>query len=386
METNFQAKGAISVLIPDGESFFALPTLQCLGRTNNLKIYVLANSTKAAIRHSKYTFKFYSFPKEDGHEGRKAAIKDILKKEKIDLILPIDQPTIRYFAEHGKDLLEYASMSLIPSPEAFDIASDKWLLAEWLMKKNIQVPSTLLYQDNAVFEEKLAALTFPVLIKPLRGDGGIGIKFFDDPNTLITYCKENIRPEDYIVQSFIMGYDIDCSVLCKDGNILASTIQKRIIADPFYFGQTMNLDFLYDQNVYNVVKEVIASLNWSGVVHFDLRYNEKDNQVRVIEMNPRFWGSIVGSFYAGVNFPYLAVLLGLNKEFPKFEYKHIRYVDGKTAVRIWTNRILRRKNSIQYFDYTKLENHWKDPFPMLVSAYILLRKKLNTIFSSKKST
>ena len=138
--------------------------------------------------------------------------------------------------------------------------------------------------------------------------------------------------------------------------------------------------------MYSVVKEVIESLNWSGVVHFDLRYNEKDNQVRVIEMNPRFWGSIVGSFYAGVNFPYLAVLLGLNREFPKFEYKHIRYVDGKTAVRIWTNKILQRKSSIQYFDHSKLENHFMDPFPMLVSAYILLRKKLNTIFGRRETS
>ncbi len=383
MNTKFQEKESISVLMTDGECFFAIPTIQCLGRVKNLKIYVLANDPAATIRYSRYTYKFFSFPKEEGHAGRLAAIKKILNTEKIDLILPIDQPTIRFLSENGSELLKYAPISLLPTPEAFDIAADKWLLAEWLKKNKLPVPLTLLYQNNETFEQNLLNFSFPALIKPLRGDGGIGIKFFDDPESLIVYCKDRIPSEEYMVQSFIMGYDIDCSVLCQDGIILASTIQKRIIADPFYFGQTMNIDFLFDNNVYNVVKEVITGLNWSGVVHFDLRYDEKDNQVKVIEMNPRFWGSVVGSMNAGVNFPHLAVLLGLKRDFPEIKYQHIRYVDGATALKILLRKILHRKSSIQYFDHSKLDNHLKDPVPMIISEYIQFRKKIRNVFKKK---
>ena len=51
-----------SVLIPDGESFFALPVVQCLGQIENVRIYVLSNNRTAAIRFSRYTTKYFIYP------------------------------------------------------------------------------------------------------------------------------------------------------------------------------------------------------------------------------------------------------------------------------------------------------------------------------------
>jgi hypothetical protein len=141
---------------------------------------------------------------------------------------------------------------------------------------------------------------------------------------------------------------------------------------------------LNNSSVYEVVKEAINKLNWSGVVHFDLRYDEKENQAKVIEMNPRFWGSIVGSYYAGVNFPYLATLLGLKRDLPVINFQQIRYVDASTAIKITIQRILLRKKAIQYYDHSKLMIHFKDPLPMILSGYIQICKKIR--YSLKKET
>ncbi len=372
-----------TVLIPDGESFFALPVLQCLGRINHLEIYVLSNDLSASIRFSRYTKKFFSFPKEAGEEGRFIAITDIVKNRKVDLVLPIDEPTIRFLSEHGKTLLPFTAFGPMPKAETFDIATNKWLFSEWLNKNNFPTPTTILYHPGDEFEEALSSFAFPALIKPCKGNGGIGIKFFDDPVSLINYCKDHVLPEEVVIQSYIKGYDIGCSVLCKDGTIIACTFQKRASYEPHMFSASTNIDFLFDSQVFEVIKGIVQKLNWSGYSNFDLRYDDFDKKIRVLEVNARFWQTILGSYYAGVNFPYLAVLLGLKRDIPEINFQHIHYVNPGTAVKLMIKGIFRSKNSVQHFDYSKLETHIKDPLPLLFNKIYKIYRKLGSLLRIK---
>jgi len=144
----------------------------------------------------------------------------------------------------------------------------------------------------------------------------------------------------------------------------------------------MNIDFLYDENVYKIVSEVIGLLEWTGVVHFDLRCDVEENQVKIIEMNARFWGSIVGSYCAGVNFSLLAVLEGLKIEFPPIKFIPIRYVDSGTALKISLFGFLFKKSAISYYDHSKINSHLRDPLPLLYSSGIQLYNKIDRAFTN----
>jgi predicted ATP-grasp superfamily ATP-dependent carboligase len=383
MKPSFQLEKPYSVLIPDGESFFALPVLQCLGQIKNIHIYVLSNNRSAAIRFSRYTKKNYSYPIEEGDTGRLKAMLRIVKEMKIDLVLTIDEPTIRFLSENGSELLKYTQLAPYPKAETFDNVVDKWKFANWLKANNIPYPTTILYQTGPVFEEELSLIKFPALIKPAKGNGGIGIKFFIDPASLKEYCLSHVQSGEYIVQSFVEGYDLGCSVLSKNGKLLATTMQKRSVNIPLTFSPFTNIDFLYDSNIYGLIEKIIKALNWSGVAHFDLRYDEKEEQVKVLEINARFWQSVPGSFYAGVNFPYFATLVGLNRELPPFNFQPIHYVNPKTAVKLLTQKYIFRKSEIQEFGGSKLEMHLKDPLPLIMTRLIQLYKYIGRIFASR---
>ena len=121
-----------SVLIPDGESIYTILVLRCLGQLKNVSIYVLANQFYAASRFSRYTTQFFSFSKLSGEKGRLNEINKIIRKKKIDIILPVDESLIHLLSEHSKQLEKDIPIAPIPNTKVLEIAQDKWLLAEWL--------------------------------------------------------------------------------------------------------------------------------------------------------------------------------------------------------------------------------------------------------------
>lgn len=380
---NIETKKPFSVLIPDGESNYAISVLRCLAQTKNVRSYILSNDPWAPIRFSRYSTHFFSYKNEQGSEGRLAAIRDAIKKTNVDVVLPVDVETIRLLSSGCEALSQLTSITSLPKTHLIDIAEDKWLLAKWLNKNQIPHPPTLLYETNDSFDEALSALTFPVLIKPRKGSGGKGINFFDNPSALYIFCKEHISSGEFIVQSFINGYDIDCSVLCREGEILAYTIQKGIMYDTQHISWPAGLDFLYDESTYNVVREMVGKFSWSGIVHIDLRYDEQEKQIKVIEMNPRFWASVSASIFAGVNFPYLACLNGLKRDLPQVIIQPKRVLRSGPAIRSLVQRFVNGKQGDVSFDNSFIEFILRDPLPTMVGKY---SKIYSRIFNKRQKT
>lgn len=364
MKLNSRQKNNFSVLIPDGESPLTLSVVRCLSEVQGLRINILSKNKFAPVRFSRY-IKNYSYHKSKNTLEHLSAIDNIFKSTKSDIVLPIDQPMIELLSYHKKKLSESTFLVLLPQPDAYNITSNKWLLADFLKQNGLPHPQTIHYQDE--WKQNLVKeLSFPVLIKPIKGFNGKGIKIIDDLTALKYYFKNHSNSEDSIVQSFIHGFDIDCSVLCKDGKILVYTIQKGIYPGRSQFAPPLGIEFLFDEQVLNLVIELMNKLKWSGVAHIDLRYDEQEKKVKILEVNPRFWGSLLGSLNAGVNFPYLASLVGLKEDIPKINYQFKRYIVPQATLGIIIKNLLRGRSTNFEIDYKFLKYLLVDGLPVIV--------------------
>ena len=95
-------------------------------------------------------------------------------------------------------------------------------------------------------------------------------------------------------------------MLCRDGQILAATVQHAIKASSKPFESPIGIEFRDDPPAMNVAKRLIHELGWSGVANIDMRYDARHKIPMVLELNGRYWFSLLGSLNAGVNFPLLA--------------------------------------------------------------------------------
>ncbi len=367
-----------TVLIPDGESPFALPVIQCLAKEPNIQIQILANCSWPRARFSKYVSKYHNYNDTEGNEKRVKFLEELLQREEIDVLMPVDEPTVRWVSAHRSHFEKYTALPPLPETETFDKAVNKWKLAEWALKEQLPCPVTLLYENNSSFEAKVSELQFPVLIKPIQGSGGVGIAFFENKTRLMQGLRD--RKEDgYIIQAYLKGYDIDCSVLAQEGVILGYTIQKKCSDSKEGFAPAGNIDFVQQPEVFELVSKAVKKLNWSGIVHFDLRYDEECDEIKIIEMNCRFWASILASLRAGVNFPYIACRAALGYAVSCDGFVESRFVNSSAALKILLKKWTGRSQVDHFFDASSLEFIRADFMPVLFD-------KFGGFFKAKKTT
>ncbi|NNE13629.1 MAG: ATP-grasp domain-containing protein [Saprospiraceae bacterium] len=315
----------IKVLIPDGESALLKDVVNCLSEITYIKIYIISTDRYSAMRFSRYVDRFINLPYTNDDIKWMGSINEVLTKYEIDILLPIDQIAIYKIRKHINLVNPSCRVSLIPSLPAIDIALNKSMLAQFLRKKEIPHPRTTSRELNK--EKRDVYLDFPVIAKPIMdSDGGKGIKVLENQVSLDqNLINGKLNSKEFLFQEYIEGYDIDCSILCKRGKILSYTIQKGNNPGRDTFAPHLGVEFVHESRVLNVVERLALELEWTGVAHIDMRYDSKDDLFKVIEINPRFWGSVLASLKAGVNFPHLLILNSSKKESTFKKYKTNEY-------------------------------------------------------------
>lgn len=357
----------LSILLLDGENKLAVYIAQCLAAAEgNFKLHIFSDEPWGPVRFSRHR-KSYIVCKENEDERLLERIKETVRKNGVDMILPAGEPGTHFAALHRDELTTLTRVAPGPSVESFETIHNKWLMSEFLAEAQIPTPITVLHTADDSFQQQITGLTFPVLMKPAAGkSGGVGIQRFDQLDDLLAYLDEHdLPPGEYLIQEFIPGYDIDASFLSVDGKILAYTVQRGFLYSPKPYAPPAGIRFLHDDQITDVITRAAAALKWSGVAHVDMRFDERDGLAKIVEINPRYWGSLLGSLKAGINFPYLHILAGYGIEFPRPEYQEERFVATEMVLLPELKKFLKRGHFSFKLKDTDLNYMLNDPMASL---------------------
>ncbi|MEE4359558.1 MAG: ATP-grasp domain-containing protein [Desulfococcaceae bacterium] len=318
-----------SVFIPDGDNHRALKVVRSLAYGGCRNIYILADKNRN-VHFSRHCKSFLLHGEYGRDEERLRQVVDISKAFPIDILLPISENGIRFVNSQKKILQKYFRTALIPDDRTFEIARDKGLFHDFAVRHRLSVPKSIPLADYFTDSSVLNSFSFPVLLKPFIGEGGNGIKLIPSAKQFHRFFADKENPNLYkhfLIQEYIKGWDTDLSVLCKNGKIRACTVQVPLVkhGGDFSFGKIIR--FIRHDEILDTGKKLLSLLGWNGIVHIDFLIEEKSGDVKILEMNPRFWGSLYGSVSAGVNFPYLACLAALGESFPCPRYEKTVYAE-----------------------------------------------------------
>ena len=327
-------KETFSVLIPDGDSKFALFTAHCLSCYPNVRLHVLSREPLAPIRFSRHQRSFtykQTNPTDGSHLETLAAL---VKKHQIDVLLPTDTEAIAFANANLEALSGLLALPPLPDPKSFEIANNKWLLAQFLEEHGFPSQRSILVTDDGLFEQNLRNLGFPALLKPITARDGDGIERFEHLSDLQNYFTQHgLKPYlgHFLVQELVPGPVVGLNILSRAGEVLACTIQQGVVPNAKKYAAAGAIKFIKNPDFSTMTHKFVASLLRSGYANVDT-ICDSQNQLRIIDVNARFWGSLRGSLAAGVNFPYLTCLAALDIPFPAPDYELIRYFHPQTAM------------------------------------------------------
>jgi len=240
-------------------------------------------------------------------------ILSIIKKEKPDVLIPIG--STKQISQHKNEISKYVNI-LVPDYESFCTAYDKKKTYEICKEAGVAMPKrfTDMEANYQLTNEKNTKL----VIKPDFDIGGArGLRFVNTVEELDA-ARKNIKNTcgNYIIEEFIPGASKMRAiqlVFDKEHKISACFILKKIHQWPITGGVTAYAESTLEWELLDFIMPFFRKCLWEGPVGVQLIIDERDGKPKLIEINPRFTGSLAFPIQCGVNLPLVACMAALNK-------------------------------------------------------------------------
>lgn len=217
---------------------------------------------------------------------------DIATRYGVDVIIPTIDPEIEVYAKN-RDLFAAHGIDVwVSTPEVSRLGWDKWELYRWLREQGLPTVDTVQISDLP-----MAGLQGPVVAKPRSGSAGIGV--------LIADSTEDLDPSKldigYIVQSRAPGVEVTVDfAVGGDGRVLGIVPRRRIEVRGGEVSKGVTVDYPAVIETARAVAERLPGAY--GALNVQVFYDPSTEDVKVIEINPRFGGGYPLTHLAGANF------------------------------------------------------------------------------------
>lgn len=250
----------------------------------------------------------------------------ILKKYEGDelIYLPMEEFTTDLFIEYITKHSPKGIKSLLPSIDLYRQFRNKESLNRYCLSNGFSAP--MLYETD-----ELDGAKYPLILKPVIGSGSHGIIRLMKVEDLTDEVKEKLKAERYVAQELISnGKDVHGAFfLCKEGKVKGAYTHQRIRTSPEKGGVTVLSKMCYEEDLISEGAKLLEAVKWDGLVMLEYLWDDRSKKYKVIEANPRMWGSIMLSEYGGAYLltNYVRLVLGIEPKLTEVNTdKYIRWL------------------------------------------------------------
>ena len=253
-------------------------------------------------------------------EGTDVLIQHILKiheKDPFDVLIPNFDAELYAFMRAEETLKKAGIRTFLPTLEQFE-ERHKSNLPDFGEKYDVKVPFSKPIFKQEEIEELKKDFEYPLMVKG---------KFYD---AYLAYNAEQVRMHynkisakwglPIIIQEFIKGTEVNVVALGDGKGITVGAVpmRKQYITDKGKAWAGITLD---DKKLLDLTDHLISSMKWRGGMELEI-VKSFDNELYIIEINPRIPAWVYLAVGAGQNLPEALVKLALGMDVePYTEYK-----------------------------------------------------------------
>jgi predicted ATP-grasp superfamily ATP-dependent carboligase len=334
------------VLVTDGHWRKTLALVRSLGR-KGIDVTVGERTFLNTSFFSKYCSRRIVYPSPRRYPDQ--FIDFITKEIKInhyECLYPMEEETLLLLAQHRSEISRYTYF-LIPDSQKIEFVRDKGNLLRFAEAHGIPTPKT--FYEPPTFTLPPWRRGGGYVIKPRISSGSFGIAYVRKREDLIPlYQKVHTQYPFPLVQEWIPdgGGTFGVSALFDDGSdVKAAFIHKKLRMYPVQGGPSTLREGVEHHQIMELGLSLLKSLNWTGVAMAEFKVDPRDGIPKLMEVNPRFWGSLHLAIISGVDFPYLVLKMARGESFDPV----LSYTIGKRCRWLLFGDILHFLNSPHRF-------------------------------------
>ncbi len=313
----------MKILVTSGAWQASLACIQSLGRAGH-EVYLIDQDPNLATAHSKYCRGQILSPSEKDEIPYTNFLLDFVKKSHFDVLIPISDYCAQYCAKNRATLDQHVRL-LLPPAEILNIATNKAKTYAFAIEHKIPIPKTYFPADlNEVLELSKEKI-YPAMVKIPNSRASKGVFGVDSQQGLVDLFRTNDFEGQWpVIQEFVAGKLFGVSAVAHEGRVLG---HYMFYADSHRFqgGTPPVIVSVTDPQLLAQAKQLIAALRWTGAIDLDYLM-KKDHEYVLLEINPRFSGSLNFAYRLGADLPLMYYRLAM--EGPKAEFKQHPYKEG----------------------------------------------------------
>ena len=309
------------VFVTDGEQRATLALVRALGR-EGVPVVVGSKSDRSLAGSSRFCagrFR-YASPSDAGPEFQAGLLRE-MESGRYKVLIPMTDITTILVAQARTALESYVRVPIATAEQIHGVQDKRKVLLA-AQKVGIGCPATFMLHDGEDLDAVAETLQYPVVIKPrlswVYRDGkwySGGVQYAHDPSDLKTkYSRAHAAIPGPLVQERIDGEGRGVFLLVWNGELKAAFCHRRLREKPPWGGVSVYRESVpFDREIVEKSYRLLQAFGWQGPAMVEFKVDNRDGQMKLMEVNGRFWGSLQLALDAGMNFPLLYYRLAIGE-------------------------------------------------------------------------
>jgi predicted ATP-grasp superfamily ATP-dependent carboligase/protein tyrosine phosphatase (PTP) superfamily phosphohydrolase (DUF442 family) len=280
-------------------------------------------STLHPLRFSKY----FTIIKFNFHSSASWIInlRNILKNGDYDLFVPIGANSVQLAAEFKNEISEYTRVP-ITDQSKINFAFNKRNVSSLANKIGIRAPKE--YSVKEINEKKDEI--FPLFVKYVfENKRKFEPLLLKSHQHFVNFIQKysNIPENEMLFQERIQGQGQAFFAFYCSGKLHEYYMHKRIREISKQGGASTCAETIFEEDLLIHGRKILDVLKWHGPAMVEFKREVKSNELFIMEINPKFWGSLALGIQSGVNVAEIIIKIAENLPYiptPNSELKKIR--------------------------------------------------------------
>jgi len=243
----------------------------------------------------------------------------VIRQKHFDVLIPVSYAMTLALAQRKEAVSPYTRLE-VPPFQTIHRAADKRKMIRLAQTLGVPAPRTMQLNEVDPLDREVR---FPLVIKPGREiPGRPPIRYVHSQEQLVAAIRElrnSLAPEsfsDTVLQEYIPGQGCGLFATYQNGMRKRAFMHRRVREYPATGGISSCAESFYDSRLEFHGTRMLDALHWHGVAMVEFRRDSRDNEYKLMEINPKFWGSLDLALAAGANFPGDLCQMALGRELP----------------------------------------------------------------------